>query len=312
MLRRHAAAAPAAIAIDDVIGLLGHDDEEVVAYAVEWLRGVADLCAVPPERWLAVAETASPGAIETIAEIMGRQVAPERVAIESAARVAAARPLPIARLGLGWLRVRSPATDEERRGLLVLLEAECEPLRPEILAWLRSALTSTTAFHADWLLEFLDSRYADARAQAMSWFREEPRARDDVALWRRLMESPYDDIRFALAADLDARLKRAEGDGVVDLSLALDPDRLKLLWASVLFNVNRGNRAKPRVVEQVAHRLRRHPNEAEMLLPLLAVSLRSIRDPERRAALAAVVRLIEERPESAPIFRKSLPELQWA
>ena len=191
---------------------------------------------MPAERWLAIAEAASPGALEILAEIMGRQIAPERISLEAAARLAAARPLPLARLGLGWLKARTPASDDERRGLLALLEAACEPLRPEILAWLRSVLAATPEFRADWLLEFLDSRHADARAEGMSWFREEARARDDVVLWQRLMESPYDDVRLALAADLDARLKRPEGD-VADLSLALDPERLRLLWASVLLNV---------------------------------------------------------------------------
>ncbi len=76
MLGRHMAAARAAIGIEDILGLLAREDAEVVEFAVEWLRGADDLSAVPPERWLAVAETASPGAVETIAEIMGRQIAP--------------------------------------------------------------------------------------------------------------------------------------------------------------------------------------------------------------------------------------------
>jgi hypothetical protein len=310
MLRREPAAR-AAIGIEAVIGLLGHDDDEVFAFAVEWLRGAGDVSSVPPERWLAIAETASPGAVEIIAEIMGRQIAPERIAIGTAARLAAVRPLPLARLALGWLKARGPATDDEHRDLLALLEAACEPLRPEILAWLRSVLSATPEFHPDWLLEFLDSRHADARSQGMNWFREEPRARDDVGLWQRLMESPYDDVRFGLTADLDARLRRAKGDGAVDLALTLSPERLRLLWASVLLNVNRGGRAKPGVVEQVARRLGRRPDEAEVLLPLLAVGLSSLRAPERRAALAAVVRLVEGRPEAASRVRKALPELQW-
>ncbi len=146
----------------------------------------------------------------------------------------------------------------------------------------------------------------------MSWFRAESRARDDVVLWHRLMESPHDDVRLALAADLDARLKRSNGEGATDLSLAMNPDRLRLLWASVLLNVRRGGRIKPGVIDQVADRLGRRPDEAEMLLPLLAVGLRSLRAPDRRAALAAVVRLVEHRPESAVLVQKSLPELQWA
>jgi len=47
-------------------------------------------------------------------------------------------------------------------------------------------------------------------------------------------------------------------------------------------------------------------------LPLLRVALRSLRGPERNAALAAVVRLVATRPESAPLVAKALPELQWA
>ncbi len=312
MLARDPAAARAVVGIEDVLGLLGHEDPEVVAFAVEWLRGADDLSSVPADRWLAIAESASPGALEVLAEIMARQIAPERISLGTAARLAASRPLPLVRLGLGWLKARRPASDDERRGLLRLLEAESEPLRPEILGWLRSVLSSQPEFHADWLLEFLDCSHADARAEGMSWFRAESRARDDVVLWHRLMESPHDDVRLALAADLDARLKRAKGDGATDRSLAINPERLRLLWASVLLNVRRGGRIKPGVIDQVADRLGHRPDEAEVLLPLLAMGLRSLRAPERRAALAAVVRLVEHRPESATLVRKSLPELQWA
>jgi hypothetical protein len=312
MLGRDPAGTRAAVGVEEILGLVGHEDPEVVAFAVEWLRWADDLSDVSAERWLAIAESASPGALEILAEVMARQIPPGRISTEAAARLAASRPLPMARLGLGWLRTRSQASDDERRVLLALLEAECEPLRAGILAWLRSVLSATPEFRADWLLEFLDSRHADARAEGIGWFRHEARARDDVLLWQRLMESPYDDVRFALTSDLEARLNPAKGHVATDLSLALDPERLRLLWASVLLNVNRGGRAKPGVVEQVAHRLGRRPEEAEVLLPLLAVGLRSLRAPERRAALAAVVRLVEERPESAAIVQESLPELQWA
>jgi hypothetical protein len=309
MLRREWDATRGLIRIEEIVGLLGHDDAEVVEFAVEWLRGAGDVSSVPPERWLAIAEVASPGALDLITEIMARQIAPERISLGVAARLASIRPLPVARLGLGWLKTKSPASDDERRSLLALLEAECQPLRIEILSWLRAALGSMPEFRAEWLLEFLDSRHGDARAEGLSWFRSDVRARDDVVLWQRLLESPHDDVRLALAADLDARLKR---HGAVDLSLGLNPERLRLLWASVLLNVNRGSRAKPGVVEQVAHRLGRRPEEAEILLPLLAVGLRSLRAPERRAALTAVARLVENRPESAALVQKSFPELQWA
>lgn len=312
MLRRDPGAARAVIGVEDVAGLLGHDDPGVVEFAVAWLREAEDLSSIPPERWLAIAETASPSGLDVVIDILSRQVALEQVSLEAAARLAAVRPLPLARLGLGWLRAKAPTSDDERRVLLSLLDAQCEPLRPEILAWLRSTLASPGTFDADGLLEFLDSRHADARAEGLTWFGEAAHARDDVGLWRRLLESPYDDVRLALTKHLDARLKAANGDAAGDLALALDADRLRLLWASVLLNVHRGSRSKPRAIEQVARRLRGRPDEAGVLLPLLAVGLRSLRAPERRAALAAVVRLVEERPEWLPVVRQSLPELQWA
>ena len=48
------------------------------------------------------------------------------------------------------------------------------------------------------------------------------------------------------------------------------------------------------------------------MLPLLSVALRSVRGPEWRAGLAAVVQLAERRPVAAPAVRAAFPELQWA
>jgi hypothetical protein len=311
MLRRDPAAARTALGLEEVLGLLAHDDSEIVALAAEWLRGAEGLSAIRPERWLAVAESASPAALEVLAEIMARHVDPEQISLGDLARLAAGRPLPLARLGLEWLKAKSSITDDRRPSLLVLIEAQAEPLRHEVLAWLRQALAAAPEFRAEWVLEFLDSRHADARAEGMRWFRAEPRARDDVTLWQRLLESPHDDVRLALTTDLERRLNAANLDGALDLTTALDPDRLQLLWASVLLNVRRGNRVKPIVVEQVARRLEGRPEEAEVLLPLLGAALRSIRRPERHAALAAVVRLVERRPDSAALARAAFPELQW-
>jgi hypothetical protein len=310
MIRRDLARSRAVVGLDQIFDLLGHDDPEVVEFATEWLRGAENLAAVTPERWLAVAHTASPAALEVLAEIMARQIAPEQVTLAVAAGLAACRPLPLARTGLSWLKAKTSVSDEDRRSLFVLLEAEAEPLRPQVLSWLRTTLGEAPEFRSEWVLEFLDCRHADARAEGITWFRSEPRARDDVTLWQRLLESPYDDVRLALAADLEAMLAKA--GGAPELSSALNPDRLRLLWASVLLNIRRGARVKPRVLGQVARRLIHRPDEAEHLLPLLSVALRSLRRPERNAALVAVVHLAELRPDAVPLIKDNFPELQWA
>ncbi len=312
MLLREVASTRSVISVDEVLELLAHDELVVVEFAAEWLRGAADLASVSAERWLAVAATASPAAIEVLAEIMARQIDPENLSTETITRLAAGRPLPLARLGLTWLKARPAFSEDERRALLALLEAECEPLRPEILGWLlRTVAAGEGASPVDAMLEFLDSRHADARSVGLRWFRDDLRARDDVTLWQRLLESPYDDVRLALASELGARLDAAGRSDAHELKRALDPERVRLLWASVLLNVQRGGRAKPGVVRQVADRLGHRPDEAALLLPMLAVALRSVRAPERRAALTAVVRLVETRPEAEPIVRQWLPELQW-
>ena len=223
MLRRDPAASRAAVGIEDVLGLLDHDDAEVVEFAVEWLREADDLSSVPPERWLTVAEDGEPRRRGDPGRDHGAADRARADPDGNSRPAGRGPPLPLARLGLGWLKAKSPASDDERRTLLACSKPIASRSGPRSWRGCGSALSSTSAFHADWLLEFLDSRHADARAEGIVWFRHEPRAGDDVALWHRLLESPYDDVRLALATDLEARLKPAGGDVAGELSLTLSP-----------------------------------------------------------------------------------------
>jgi len=87
---------------------------------------------------------------------------------------------------------------------------------------------------------------------------------------------------------------------------------VRFLWASVLLNIYRGNRAKPVVVAQMVRRLQKHPGEAGALLPIVSVALRSVRGPEWRAGLAGVVQLVEQNPNLEGLVRGAFPELSWA
>ena len=294
---------------DGWLGLLGHGDPEVAALAAEVLDGMEGLEAPGVDRWLALAESTHPAALDALCELIGRHVRPDRVTLEQAVRLAGLRPLPVARLGFSWLKEKAVESGDDLRAVLALVEAECEPLRPEILRWLRGVLTASPDLDPSMVLEFLDSRHADVRAEGWSWFRSEPRARDDVDTWRKLLESPHDDVRLALVAELESR---SGGDDPAKIGRELDPEVLRQLWASVLLNVHRGGRAKPVVVRQLLRRLEASPVDAPALLPLLGVALRSVRGPERRAGLVAVVRLVEGRAEVEPLVRSSFPELQWA
>ena len=64
------------------------------------------------------------------------------------------------------------------------------------------------------------------------------------------------------------------------------------------------------MVNRLVKRLNEHPAEANQLLPLLAVALRSLRVTEFRTGLTGVVRLAEDQPELLPAIRERFPELE--
>jgi hypothetical protein len=308
MVRRQEAAR-AAIRIDEVLRLLSHQDPDVVAFAAELVREAKGLEALGVERWLELLETIRPEALEVVVDLMRRHVDCEQLSLDQVVGLSGSRPLPVARLGLEWLRTRVPRDPAEVRALLSLTEAECEPLRAEIVRLVRQQLTAKSHFESSWLLEFVDSGHADVRAQGTAWFRAEPRARDDVTILRCLLESPHDDVRLFVISELESRVAGRDIDRIASLG-ASDSEALRLLCASVLLNIHRGSRAKPRVASQVAGWIERRPEDCESLLPLLAAALRSARGPERRAGLAAVAELVARRPQTVSVVNATIPELR--
>jgi hypothetical protein len=307
ILRRHHPEALASLPLAQLLALLAHEDAELAALAADALHRSPALASLTVDEWLRLLDTANPQTLHVLCELMIERIDPAAIALSQAVRLAVSRPVSVARLGLTWLRTKQPATLEECRLVLSLAEAEAEPVRADLVSWARSALSASPDFEAAWVLEFLDSRHADVREVAWTWFQEEPRARDDVAIWQRLLESPYDDLRLRLIAVLEEVVTRGK-------ALPIDQGRLdaglvRLLWASVLLNVHRGSRAKPFVVRQMVRRLERHPEEIARLLPILAVALRSVRGPEWRAGLAGVVQLAVRCPEAVPSIRDAFPEL---
>jgi hypothetical protein len=306
MIRRDHAGIIRGLSHEELFGLLAHHDAAVASLAAEVLRDLPDLTVLGVDRLLRLVEEPSPETLDVVCDLLGARLGPGTVTLEQAARLAASRPLPAARLGFVWLRAKAPATEAECRSLLALAEAQAEPLRPEMVRWARGVLSASPHFRPGWVLEYLDSRHADVRAEGWQWLEADERARDSVELWRRLLESPYDDVRLKLVAALE---KRASGGGRVE-SDRLDDDLLRFVWASVLLNVQRGGRTKPVVVGQLVRRLGRRPDEARALLPILAVALRSVRGPEWRAGLAAVVTLAERHRELRPVVAEVFPELK--
>jgi hypothetical protein len=282
--------------VTTLLDLIDNAEPDVAALGFDILERHADLASVPVETWLARLGGDDLERLQRLSSLLERRLDPGRVALAEAVKLALHRSLPIARLGLTLLRGRAPVGEADIPALLPLVQAECETLRPDVVAWLRDTLTHSGPPRAEWVLEFLDSKHADVRALGWTWL-QETSLRDEPTIWHKLLESPYDDIKGPLVAEL---AKRSGG---------ADSDTVRLLWASVLLNIHRGGRYKPGVVSQVVTRLTDHPDEANRLLPLLAVAVRSLCGPEFRAGLTGVVSLFECQADLRPALAKQFPEL---
>jgi AmiR/NasT family two-component response regulator len=116
-----------------------------------------------------------------------------------------------------------------------------------------------------------------------------------------LIETPFSDLRLRIVDFLERESARRAGS----------TDDLKTLWTAVLLGVHRGGRQKAKAVRQIGQAIVTDPGRTESLLPVLAVAVRSVRPPEARAGLAALMTALEARPELAEPIRRFLPELQW-
>jgi hypothetical protein len=279
-----------------LLATIDHTDSDVRALGFDLLEKHSDLTTVPLEAWLARLDGDDLDRLQRLSALLARRLDQARVALGDTVKLALHRSLPVAKLGLTLLQGRAEFGENDIGVLLQLTQAECESLRSEIAQWLRDRLKNLGPARAEWLMDFLDSKHAYVRAVGWMWLRETP-LKNDPAIWHKLLESPYDDIKVLLIADLTEHCRGA------------DLDTVGLLWASVLLNLYGRGRHKPGVVAQIVARLTEHPEEREKLLPLLAIAVRSLRGPEFRVGLSGVVGLFEQNADLRPAIAKQFPEL---
>lgn len=291
------------VAFERVFELLEHPDEELQTLGLELLSSAAGIESAPLEAWTRLLESRNLEVLDAVCALMAKLVSPQAFSTDQL-MVFATGPLgPVAKLALGWLKTR----DLEPAEYLRLAQVRSRTVAADAVAFARERLSSRPDFHPDWLLAFLDSATREVREAAWTWFSEEKRARHRLDLWAKLVESPYDDVRLSIVRHLE---RFAEIDTALRVLLARAP--LETIWATVLLNIHRGNRAKRLAAGQIAAAIERDPARAPQLLPLLAVAARSIRAPEFRAGLAAVVRTASRRPDVADQVLRHFPELKLA
>jgi len=292
--RMHFAEELKRLPLERILRFLRTPHDELQLLGVELLRNADGLQTLPLEQWLELLRIENADVVALVAELMAKHVAPERLTREQLVVLAISRIAPVAELGFGWLETRPVRNADELQAVMRLVNAEAPLVRERATKWL---LGFATRFEVQHVREMLDARFEDVRAAAIAFAMSDSRFSTDPRIWQSLAESPYDDARAALIAHLDA------------IEEQLERSSIRHVWAASLLAIHRGGRVKKQVIAQIAGRIAATPSLASELLPLLAISLRSVRPPERRAALGALAQAAYRTPALRQEIARTMPEL---
>lgn len=278
--------------------LLASAHEEVQLFAAELLRTAEGIASLTLAEWLELLQIDNQAALVFLCEAIKQHVTPARLTLEQCVALALSPVAPVAELGLAWTKQKPVKGKGALETLLGLANARAPRVRAEAASYLASVLAASKEARAEHLRDLLDARFQDVRREALALFEREARFKDDTSLWSALAESPYDDARAFLLGHLEERQR------------AFGAETLQALWATTLLSVHRGSRDKRAALAQIAARIVKRPGEAEPLVTLLGLSLRSVRPAERKSALAAVTRAAFAAPALRQAIGKKLPELR--
>jgi len=304
LLKRDHATSLQSVTAEQLMALLSHPDEEVQHFGAGLLESLAGIDHWTIAAWLQLLETCSVTALATICEAMSRRISPARLTLEQCVSLACMRSTPVARLGLTWLSGRAVTSQQDRAAIARLADVQCEAIGAEAAKYALAILGSPSTYRTDDISPFFDSRNAEVRQGAWVWLTPQSPGYTDPALWSRLLETPYDDVRLQLVAELTQRTRATK------VPAALKHQDLANVWTTVLLGVHRGGRAKLSALRQISQAIADHPDRAERLIPVLAVAIRSVRPAEARAGLSAILSAIATRPELEASLARHLPELR--
>ncbi len=284
-----------------LLRLLSHNDSRVRQFASDMFEQHPGLSNLPLATWLELLNQCDPSLLSMLCAAMKNHVSAVRLDTPQLVQLTIAQPFPVAEFGFELLQQRHRERPLSASELGSLRHARCEALAGEITTWALARFESDQ-YVTDLVVEFFDALSEAMRSAAMDWL-ESPDARGhhDATLWARLIETPFDDIRLRIIECLQRRS---------DLPAA-ETDAITPLWCAVLLGVHRGGRTKLKAIAQMQAAIIRRPALAVELLPVLAVAIRSLRAPERRAALAAAASLVQQNPALQADIQQLLPELHW-
>ncbi len=283
--------------------LVASPHPDVSLFGARLIERSSQLEQLSVDAWLDLFDGPNLEIMPILARKMASVVTPARASIEQCVRLARHEAQAPAMLGIEWAEGKSLGTKEELEAALPIVDASVEEVRARGFAWLRPALVEEELSVDAHLRELLDVPHADVRAKAFALLEETPRWRDSIVFWAALTESPYGDARAFLLGLLARRRFALEASN-------LGEKNLHHLWATTLLEIHRGSRAKQRALTQLGERIESQPQQADALLPLLVLALRSVRESERRGALSALVRAAVRREEVRLAIARHAPSLE--
>lgn len=296
-LRAHHAAELAALPFGDVATLLRSPHADVAALGVERLAHTRGLETVPLATWLELLGLGDLDVVAAVVAVVERVVTPARTTLAQCLDLAGAPIAAVAELGLAWARTKPIATVDDLHLIARLARARVATVRAAGAAWALELAAAHPAVDHTFVRDLCDAPFAEVRAPALAVAAADPRFAAVPALWFALTESPYDDVRAAVLAHATRWHATAT------------PATLQWVWSAAILAVHRGSKTKAGVPRAIADRVVAHPDEADQLLPMLALALHSVRAPERAAALTALARALHRDPALAARARVHLPTL---
>lgn len=284
----------------EVKALLVSEHEEAQKLGAELLGGLRGLELLPLGEWLELLAIEQLDVLAEVARLAERSLHPDRLSLAQCLELSRAKAGAVAMLGVRWTQQKPIVSAAELTSILGLATIGATAARGEAVRWVLERLSAHPLTALEHVRELGDAPHRDVRELALAATGAGgglARFGDEAALWFSFAESPYDDVRAAVLE----RITRWRAEA--------PPQALRHLWATALLAVHRGSAAKAKVPRQLAERLVSHPEEAEQLLPVLALALRSVRPAERALAMGALARAVRADARLAARAVALLPEL---
>lgn len=284
-----------------LLRLLAHADPRVQRFASDVFEQHQGLANLPVTTWLQLIDQCDHALLPVVCLAMKKHVSTARLDTPQLIQLTSARPVPAAEFGFELLKARHSERALTNAELTSLSRVRCEAIAGEIAAWALSIFDSDL-YQTNDVIEFFDALSESMRDASMTWLElAGSHGHNDPALWARLIETPFDDIRLRVVECLHRR----------SCLPGTETDALAPIWCAVILGVHRGGRTKLKAISQIKAAILKHPARSRELLPVLAVAIRSLRLPERRSALAAVASLVMQCAGLQSEIQSLIPELQW-